>query len=261
MKQDLHVAQRLEYLSDLIRELVQRDLKIRYKRSVLGIFWALVVPLTQLLVFSFLFGQVLGIHVTRFSSYVFCGLLVWSWFQSSLALAAGAITDNRELIRRPGFPTGVLPGVTVATNLIHFLLALPVLILFLVLDGTQLTFAIVALPLLIALQFVLTLSLSYFIASLNVTFRDTGHLVGIALMLLFYLTPVFYEASAVPAAYQSIYGVNPLVYLLDSYRGLLLDGRLPGLQSSVLVAVAAAALLWLGHRSFSHASGHFAEEL
>jgi lipopolysaccharide transport system permease protein len=249
------------YLFDLLRELVQRELKIRYKRSVLGLFWALVVPLAQLLVFGFLFGQVVPMHVARFSSYVFCGLLVWSWFQSSLAMAAGSITDNRELIRRPGFPAAVLPGVTVTTNLIHFVMASPILLVFLLRDGTHLGPTALALPLLIGLQFILTLSLAYFVATLNVTFRDTGHIVGLLLMLLFYLTPVFYESSAVPAAYQPIYRLNPLVYLLDAYREILLNGELPGLAPSLAIAGLAVALLWLGHRAFSRASGHFVEEL
>ena len=166
------------HLFDLLRELVSRDLKIRYKRSVLGILWAVAMPLAQLLVFGFLFGQVMPSRVVRFSSYVLCGLLVWTWLQTSLILAAGSITDNRELIKRPGFPSAVLPGVTVATNLIHFLMALPILFVFLLFDGTRFTLAVLALPVVIALQFILTLAVAYFVAALNVTFRDTGHLLA-----------------------------------------------------------------------------------
>ena len=250
------------YLVDLLRELVVRDLKIRYKRSVLGILWALIMPLAQLLVFGFLFAQVLQVHVVRFSSYVLSGLLVWSWFQSSLVLAAGSITDNRELIKRPRFPSAILPAVTVATNLIHFLLALPILLLFLVVvDGTPPTASLLALPLVVGLQFLLTLSVAYVVATLNVTFRDTGHVLGLLLLLLFYLTPVFYDPSAVPAAYQPLYQLNPMVWLLDAYRALLLQGRLPSLVPTTLVAIGGCVLLWLGRRLFAHASDRFVEEL
>src|SRR2546422_3974385 len=103
---------RLVYIQDLLFVLVERDMKLRYKRSVLGLAWSLLNPLLQLAVFYFIFTFILPLNIPHFSSYLLTGLLVWNWFASSLLLATGTIVDNRELIRRPGFLSGILPTVT-----------------------------------------------------------------------------------------------------------------------------------------------------
>jgi lipopolysaccharide transport system permease protein len=252
---------RLSYICDLLLVLVSRDIKLRYHRSVLGIFWSLLIPLAQVLVFYAVFRSVLAVHVNNYYLFVFCGLLAWGWFHSSLTSAAVAITDNRQLIRRPGFPVGLLPAIPLITYLVHFFLAVPVLLVFLVLGGGRLSGAVVLLPVVVAVQLGFTLSLAYLVAALQVTFRDTQHLVGVALLLLFYLSPVIYPADAVPDAYRWLYGLNPMVQLLEAYRRVLLDGEVPEPFGLFWLSVASAALLWLGHRVFMRASYSFAEEL
>ncbi len=251
----------LRHFGDLLRELVGRDLKLRYKRSLLGIAWALITPLVQLAVFTFLFRHVVRLDVPHYSSYVFSGVLAWNWFQNSLYLSASAIVDNRDLIRRPGFPAAVLPAVIITTNLIYYLLALPPLLALLWFDGVSLTSAALALPLVMAIQFALTLSLAYLVATCHVLFRDTQHLLSVALMLLFYLTPIFYQADAVPEVYRPLYRLNPAVHLIDAYRAVLLRGELPPPGPTLALCGAAAALLWAGYTVFVNTSHRFAEEL
>lgn len=252
---------RLLHLRDLLRELVIRDLRLRYQRSVLGIAWSLITPLIQLLVFYLLFKVILAVPTRRYSSFALIGVLVWGWFQSSLLQGAGAITGNRELIRRPGFPAIILPVVVVTTNFVHFLLAFPILMIVLLIGGSELRLTLVWLPLVIALQFVLTLSLTYLVAGGNVLFADTQHLLGVVLTLLFFLSPIFYDASAVPEPYQALYRLNPLVHVLDAYRAVLLEGSQPDWLSLLPVCVLAAALLYVGYRFFTRVSYRFVDEL
>jgi lipopolysaccharide transport system permease protein len=252
---------RVSYLHDLVRALVARDMTLRYKRSVLGIFWSLANPLAQMLVFTFLFHRVLPLDIPNYSVFVFSGLLAWTWFQTSITLAATAITGNRELLSQPGFPSAVLPVVTVTTNLTHFLLELPVLLIFLLLSGVPPTPAYAALLLVIGLQFLWNLGLAYLIATWNVTFRDTQHLIALLLLLLFYLTPVFYDGTAVPEAYRALYRLNPMVHLVEAYRAILLRGEVPSLKVLVALTILSGALLWLGGRIFTRASDRFVEEL
>ena len=249
------------YLRDLLRELIVRDMKVRYKGSVLGVAWSFMTPLLLLLVFHFIFRLVLSLNIPRYSSFAFSGMLVWGWFQLSLVQAAGAITGSRELIRCPGFPAAILPVVTVATNLIHFLLSFPVLLLFLLLNGTGLSLTILASLLVMVLQFILTLSLAYLVATANVIFRDTQHLLGVLLQLLFFLSPVFYDASTVPARYQPLYRLNPLVHLIDAYRAVLLRGTLPEGLPLLVLGVVAVGLLYVGLKVFTQTSYRFVEEL
>jgi homopolymeric O-antigen transport system permease protein len=155
----------------------------------------------------------------------------------------------------------ILPIVTVTTHLIHFLLALPILIAVLVMGGGRLTGVIVALPLVIALQFILTLSLAYFTATFYVTFRDTQHLLGVLLNLLFFLTPIFYKASDLPARYQTFYRLNPMVHLIESYRLIFLSGTLPDAAVLLFLSFPILGALILGYYVFRRTSEHFVDEL
>ncbi|NBD17301.1 MAG: ABC transporter permease [Cyanobacteria bacterium] len=251
----------LPYLWDLLRSLVDRNLKLMYKRSTLGIAWTLINPLLQLAVFVFVFQIILNINIPQYASYVFCGLLVWTWFQSSLFEATGVIINNQPLIRQPRFPVVILPIVVVSTGLIHFLLALPVLIIFLLIDGVQLTPWALLLPLLNLVQFLLTISIAYFLAALNVTFRDTQHTLGVVLQLLFYMTPIFYQIGNIPDQYWYAYGLNPLVHLVTSYRQILIGGTQPDWLALGMILGCCAIALPVGYRIFKRQSLRFVEEI
>jgi lipopolysaccharide transport system permease protein len=251
----------LSYLRDLLYVLVGRDMKLRYRRSVIGVAWSLLNPLAQLLVLNFVFRRVLPLDIPNYTVFLFTGLLAWNWFSTSLYSATGAIVENRELVKRPGFPAPLLPVVSLTSNFFHFLLALPVLLFFTWTGGIPLTRAALALPLVFAVQFIFTLSMAYLVAGLHVTFRDTQYLLGIFLLLGFYLSPVFYEPSAIPASYQSIYRLNPMVVLIDTYRRILISGQPPDGAALLSLAVISAVLLWLGYLVFERSSLRFVEEL
>jgi lipopolysaccharide transport system permease protein len=252
---------KIAHFFDLLRVLVDRDMKLLYKRSALGIAWTLINPLLQLAVFSFVFRSVIPINIPQFSSFAFSGLLIWTWSQTALFQATGLITSNKALIRQPNFPTAILPVVTTMTGLIHFLLALPVLIIFLAVDGVRPSSVLFVLPLLMVIQFVLTVGLAYPLAALNVTFRDTQHTLGVLLQMLFYLTPIFYDLNSVPKEFQPLYQLNPMVPLLEAYRAILLKGTQPDWQALLIVSLAVAVILPLGLAIFRRQSNTFVEEL
>jgi lipopolysaccharide transport system permease protein len=149
----------------------------------------------------------------------------------------------------------------VTTNLIHFLLALPLLMLFLIFDGTGLGSMVVLLPAVIGIQFALTLGLAYLVAAGNALFRDIKHLVAVLLQLLFFMTPVFYHADMVPERYQSLYRLNPMVHLLEAYRAMLLEGVWPSPTVLLALGTLSAALLVLGYKLFIHVNYRFVEEV
>lgn len=248
---------------DLLVGLVSRDIKLLYNRSALGIVWMLINPLMQLIVYAFIFGFLLvNNSVPNFISFIFSGLLVWTWFQGSLTEATGAIVHNRALIRQPGFPVAVLPVVNVTTGLIHFLMSLPILLVFIWIEGVEFHAKLLLLPLLMAVQFAFTVSLAYVLASLNVTFRDTQHTLGVLLQMLFYFSAIFYE---VPGEYSYIFQFNPVLILIDGYRSILLspDGTMASFSWMPLLILmgVTSILLPLGHRIFQRQSERFVEEL
>jgi lipopolysaccharide transport system permease protein len=266
---------KLTYYRDLVWELVMRELKVLYKRSALGVAWTLINPLLQLVVFSVVFKTVLvaAEGIPNYSSYAFSGLLIWAWTQASLFQATGLITSNRALIRQPGFPVAILPIVTVMTGLIHFLLALPALWLIMWVEGVSFSVTWLVLPVLMLLQFILTVSLAYPLAALNVKFRDTQHTLGVVLQLMFYLLPIFYPSplnnpnafATAPKALReflfALYRWNPMVALIEAYRDVMIRGTLPNWQSLLLLMGVAAVLLPIGYRIFKHERARFVEEI
>ena len=255
------LGERLIYTRDVLYELVSRDLKVRYKRSVLGIVWSLLVPLAQLAVLYLVFNKLLPLNIPHYTSFLFTGILPWTWFQTSLVSGSGAIVENRDLVRQAGFPVAVLPTVTVISQLIHFLLALPILFAFLALDGYPFTEALVALPVVIVVQGLFILSLGYIFAAFQVRFRDVQYLLGIALFLLFYLTPVFYDGGGLPAGLRPYYELNPMVHLLEAYRDILTRGEMPAAMPLLVVTSVSAAVLALSYAGFLRARNRFVEEM
>ena len=254
-------SRRLIYIRDLLYELVVGDVKIRYKSSLLGIGWSLLNPLMQLLVYQFVFGLILQNQISNYATFLFSGLLVWSWFQASLLSATTAIVDNRDLIKRPGFPMATLPVVSVTTELIHFVLALPILFIVIILEGGQVTGTILALPLVVVVQFTLTLSVAYLTAAIHVTFRDIKYLLGIVLRLFFFLTPIFYTLDHIPERYHFFFRLNPMLHLIEAYRAILMQGELPEWPPLLALGLLAGVILRLGYSAFLRASYHFVEEL
>jgi lipopolysaccharide transport system permease protein len=252
---------RLVYWWDTIVVLVGRDMKLRYKRSALGVLWTMLNPLAQLIVLGFIFKTVLGSQVSNFRSFLFTGLLVWNWFASSLIGATSSITDNRDMVRYPGFRTGLLPIVYVATYLVHFLLALPILMIVLFFEQVPLRPVLFALPIVIILQFIFTLGFGYIFSTCHVAFRDTQYLLSVVLTLAFFVTPIFYDISTVPASYLRLFRLNPMAHIVGAYRDLLLQGKMPDAVLLLSLYFVSLIILLLGYLMFRNASPKFVEDI
>jgi len=252
---------RLQHAWDVIAVLIERDLKVLYKRSLLGIGWALAGPLLQLLIFVLIFRRVLFVPVENYASFVFIGVLVWGWFHASLVQSTSLITNNRALVRQPGFPLALLPHVTVGVRLFHFALAIPFLAGLLWWQGVRPAWSWLSLPVLILAQFALTTGVAYPLAALNVRMRDTQHIVGVALQLLMYLTPIFYSLESVPEALRPWLCLNPMVFVIETWRSVLLRAQWPDPVVLGILAAFAGILLVAGRRAFVAQSHRFVEEL
>jgi lipopolysaccharide transport system permease protein len=252
---------RLRHTFELLVELVRRDIRVRYMRSYLGVGWSLANPLSQILIFSFLFGKVMPLAIEQYTLFVFCGVLAWSWFSTSLIAAAGVVVASPELIRRPGFPGYVLPIVSVSTNAIQFLIGFPLLLGLVLIQGGWLGMAVLAVPAVITIQFLLTLALAFPLAAANVRYRDTQHVVSLLTMAAFYLTPVFYSVDAVPKGFRWLYRLNPMVTILEAYRDILIRHRLPDFGGLFIIALISILFIAAGYAIFMRASIRFSEEL
>ena len=222
----LHNLRALVRYRGLIQTLVARDLKARYRGSVLGFFWSFINPLLLLLIYSFVFTTVLprtgDTKLEPYALFMFCGILPWTWFSSSILESSNVLISNGNLIKKVLFPAEVLPVVTVLANMVHFFLGLPILAAFLIyyrrpLDPIELLWF----PVIVLVQLVLLLGLSLFAAALTVHFRDLKDILGNLLTLWFFATPIIYPMNEAPERFRWLLNLNPMTHLAISYQEVL----------------------------------------
>jgi ABC-type polysaccharide/polyol phosphate export permease len=210
----------------LISSLVARELKARYRGSVLGFVWSFVNPLLLLLIYSFVFTSILKnttAGIQPYALFMFCGILPWTWFAASLSEAAGSLIAGGNLIKKVLFPAEVLPIVSVLTNMVHFFLGLPILILFLVIyQHPPDAWDLVWFPIAVIVQLVFTCALALFVSALAVHFRDVRDILANVLTLWFFATPIIYPMSLdTVQRYKLLFDLNPFTHLAVSYQEIL----------------------------------------
>jgi ABC-type polysaccharide/polyol phosphate export permease len=251
----------------LIRSLVARELRARYRGSVLGFLWSFINPLLLLLIYTFVFTVVMpgsrGTGLEPYSLFLFCGILPWTWFSSSLLESSNALIASGNLIRKVMFPAEVLPIVSVLTGLVHFCLGLPILALFILYAAVPVSATdLVWLPAIVAIQLVFTLGLSLLLSSLTVHFRDLRDLLGNLLTFWFFATPIIYPASQAPEKYQWVLALNPVTHLITAYQDVLfVPGPMTVWRPLLSVAVLAVVVFLVGYFVFDRLRDTLAEEV
>lgn len=251
----------LTYQLDLISHLVQRDFRLRYTGSMLGVLWSVVLPLVQLLVFVFLFNRIVPLGIDDYPAFVFSALLPWTWFSNCVSSAGGAFTGNRDMLRRPHFAPATLVIVNTLANLLTYLVSLPILLVVLAWHGRTLSLALLAFPLLVLIQSILLIGLGLIVATLNVFYRDIQHLTRVVLSLLFYLIPVFYRPQQLDTDYSQILMMNPIAVLIQSYRDIFFFQRTPEWDALFFTAAASLVMGSLGYLIYCRQQPHVIDAL
>lgn len=246
---------------ELIGVLVARQLKLRYRGSVLGFLWTLLNPFLLMLVYTLVFSVYLRIDMDKYPAFLFTGLLPWMWFASSLQQGVTSILDGAGLVTRSQFPAEVLPVVTLTANAVNFLLTLPLLLIFLLAFRVRLGAPALLLPVLIGFEYLLSLGLVLLVAALNVYFRDLQHILLHLLTVLQFLTPVFYPLSVVPEPFRFLALFNPLTILITAFQDVLYFGRFPDRLLLLALLAFSCVVLWLATVYFNRQKATFAEAL
>ncbi len=251
----------LSYYWDLALVLTKKEIKIRYKSSVLGYLWSIVNPLAFVLVFYLAFSIVFRIGIENYPLFLICGLFPWQWLSNSLNLSTEIFLMNSSLIKKTIFPKSVLVLALVLQDMVHYVLSLPVIMVFALHYGIYPTPAwLYGVPLLLLIQLLMIFGAALFLASVNLFFRDIARLVNTLLLLLFYCTPIVYSETMVPSQYRWLIHMNPLSPLMINWRSVLLDGRL--LPDQLLLSALYALLtLYTGLRVYERFRWRFAEVL
>ncbi len=251
----------------LVQSLVARDLKARYRGSVLGFLWSFVNPLLLLLIYSFVFTVVIQRPGTSalepFALFMFCGILPWTWFQSSLLESSNVLIAGGNLIRKVLFPAEVLPIVSVFAGLVHFFLGLPILAAFFFYYGKPVNVTDLALlPVIVLIQLALTLGLALIVSALTVHFRDLRDLLANLLTLWFFATPIIYSLGEAPPRVRPFLNVNPFTHLAVAYQEVLfIAGPFTAWSRLLVVGLFAGAILVVGYATFDRLRDTLAEEV
>ena len=251
----------------LIQTLVVRDLKARYRGSVLGFFWSFFNPLMLLLIYTFVFTKVLvGAHPEEMEPYalfMFCGILPWTWFASSILESSNTLIAGGNLIKKVLFPAEVLPIVTVLANMVHFFLGLVILVVFLIyyqrpIEGLQLLWF----PVIVFVQLILTTGLALFLSAMTVHFRDLKDLLSNLVQFWFFATPIIYPMTSIPADMRWWLNLNPMTHLMISYQEVLFFPGPHGHWKWLMALAAGSIVVFLtGYFVFDRLRDSFAEEV
>ncbi|NII08580.1 ABC transporter permease [Luteibacter anthropi] len=250
----------------LVWELCRRDISGRYRGSMGGIFWAFLNPLLMLAIYSFVFGYIFKSRWTaaetgdvHFAIILFIGLIVSNFFSECLNRAPILITSNPNYVKKVIFPLETLSWVTVGTALFHALISSIVLIVALVATGTHVASTAVLFPLALLLFLPMTAGVTWLFSALGVYFRDTQQIMMVLTTSLVFLAPIFYPRSSLPADYRWMLSLNPLTYVVETSRSLILWGQLPTLEDTLVYATVSLVVAWFGWLVFNATRKGFAD--
>ena len=230
----------------LIWALALKELKIRYKRSVLGFLWALLNPMLLMLVLTVVFSTVMAQNIPHYAIFLLSVLLPWTFFSQSLSYAAESIVGNGDLIKKVRVAKLVFPVAAVVSNMINFLLSLLPLILIMIAMRHPFYWTWIYLPVPLFTLTIFTLGATFFFAAANVYYRDVAHILQVLLNVLFYITPIIYSIDLIPAQYRWVMKLNPLEYILNGFRLSVYWGKLPTMGSFLACMVLSFIMLSFG---------------
>jgi lipopolysaccharide transport system permease protein len=246
---------------ELLGNFVARDLKTKYRGSVLGIFWSLLNPLLLMLIYTVVFSVIVRVNIKPYPIFLLAGLVPWNAFAQTLTSATTSVSQSANIVRKVHFPLEILPLSAVATASVQLLISLALLACLALVFGVGIGLSIVFLPVLVLLQLVFSLGLGSLLAAVQVYFRDVEYFLTVLLTVWFFGTPIVYSLDLVPARYRTIFEANPMAWLISSYQDIWFYKRPPGWTPVVgffLVAVFTAAI---GLSTYRRLSRRFAEEV
>lgn len=247
---------------EMIFSMVRRELRGRYKGSVLGFLWTLINPLFQLIIYTIVFSYIMRAGKDDYYLFLFVALVPWIFFSSSIQVGAGCIWSQKGMINKIFFPREVLPISTVISQLVNMLLSLVVVFAVLIAARKPLSMkALLVLPIIIFVETILALGIVFLVSAISVFFQDLMQILGILMMLWQFLTPVMYEVQDIPEHMRIYFSLNPMTPIIEAYRDVLYYGKVPQLSNMMNGLVLGVALLLIGWIVFGCLEKRFSEVL
>lgn len=258
----MNLLKELYAYREMISSLVKKDLRGRYKGSILGFLWTFINPLMQLAVYTIVFSVIMRAGIDKFYIFLFVALVPWIFFSSAITGGSMSILNQNDMVKKIYFPRQILPIAYVTSSFVNMLFCFVIIFAALIFSGIGINFkALLYLPIIMLIEYVLALGIALLTSALTVYFRDLEHILGIVTMAWMYLTPIMYPVEMVPEQFLTIFNANPMTPVIIAYRDILYYSREPHLSTLLHAAVLGGVTLLLGNIVFSRLQKGFVEEL
>jgi len=257
----MKIFKELYQYRELLKSNVKKEIRGKYKGSFLGIIWSFVNPLLTVLVYAIIFPYILRQDQPNYLIFLIVAIIPWNFFTTVLNQGSTTVLINGNIIKKVYFPREILPLSVVLSGLVNFLISCFIIFLFLIFGGLGISANIIYLPLVVLIQFLVSLGLVFILSAINVYIRDVEYIVNFVLTLAFYATPILYDASLIPSKFQWILQLNPMKHLIEAYRAIFYYQQTPNIQVLLILGLFSIGILLLGYVIFKHLERGFAEEV
>ena len=257
----MNIFKKIYNYRELLKTNVKKEIRGRYKNSILGIMWSFLNPLLQLAVYSIIFGALLAGGDKTYHIYICVALIPWTYFTTAITQSAFTVIGNAGIIKKVYFPREILPISVVTSGAVNFVISTIIILAFVIFSGIGLSWYLLFYPFILLIQYILLLGISFIVSSVTVYFRDLEHIIGVVLMAAFYATPIVYKLEQLPANLQIIMQLNPMTHLINAYRDIFYYHQMPNMQILCILLVLSIILTIIGYFIFKKLQKGFAEEL
>ena len=246
---------------ELLKTSIKKDIRGKYKSSILGVIWSFLNPLLQLAVYAIVFPLIMKSNIPNYTVFVCCGLIPWTFFSTAISRTSFVMVENANIIKKVYFPREILPISIVTSEMVNFIISTIIILAFVMAYGIGFSWYIVFYPVILIIQYILLIGISLLVSSITVYFRDLQHFIGILLQLLFYATPIVYGLDIMPESFRWILKINPMSYIIDGYRSIFYYQKMPDFVGLGIVLAISVILCIIGYLVFNKLQKRFAEEL
>lgn len=257
----MKVFKELYNYRELLKTNIKKEVRGKYKGSWLGVLWTFLNPLLMLAVYAFVFPYILRVKVENYTIFMIVALIPWNFFTTAIQSGTGSVVANGNILKKVYFPREIIPISITTSQLVNFLITCIIMFVFILFSGVGFSIHLLLMPLLILIQYLITLALTFVLSALTVFVRDVDHFVSVALTLGFYATPIVYQASMLPEKFQWVLNFNPMAQLVEAYRAILYYHQLPNFTMLGIWGILSIILLILGYIIFKNLEKSFVEEL
>ena len=246
---------------ELLKTSVKKEVRSKYKNSILGVVWSFLNPLLQIMVYAIIFSLILKNKQEHYAVFLCAGIIPWTFFSVAINKSAFAIIENGNIIKKVYFPREIIPISVVIAETINFLISTIIILGFVIIGGIGITKYLLLYPIILIAQYLVIISISFVVSSICVYFRDLQHFIGIILQLLFYATPIVYSQDSIPFVYQWILNINPMTYIINAYRDIFYYQKSVEVIPIIVLIFIGIVACFGGYKIFNKLQKGFAEQL